>query len=58
MEKYRVIYTIATEIEADNDDEALDLASKLDYDDFAFVDAEVEEIEEAFYLWFGFLFHF
>ena len=57
MEKYRVIYTIATEIEADNDDEALDLASKLDYDDFAFVDAEVEEIKEEFYLWFGFLFH-
>lgn len=50
MKKYRVIYTIATEIEANNDDEALDLASELDYDDFAFVDAEVEEIEEDFHL--------
>ena len=50
MKKYRVIYTIATQIEADNDDEALDLASKLDSADFAFVDAEVEEIEEDFYL--------
>lgn len=48
MKKYRVIYTIVTEIEADNHNEALDIASKLDYDDFAFVDAEVEEIEEDF----------
>ena len=48
MKKYRIIYTIATEIEADNHNEALDIASELDYDDFAFVDAEVEEIEEVF----------
>ena len=50
MKEYRVIYTIAIQIEADNDDEALDLASKLDYDDFAFVDAEVEEIKEELHL--------
>ena len=50
MKKYRVIYTIATEIEADNDDEALDIADELGYDDFAFVDAEVEEIKEEFHL--------
>lgn len=50
MKKYRVIYTIATEIKADNHNEALDIASELDYDDFAFVDAEVEEIEEDFHL--------
>ena len=32
--KYRVIYTIYKEIEADNADEALDKAADYGYDDF------------------------
>lgn len=44
MKKYRVIYTIAIEVEAENEDEVLDIAAEHDYNDFAFVDAEFEEI--------------
>ena len=40
--KYRVIYTIYKEIEADNADEALDKAVDYGYDDFSFLDCEVE----------------
>ena len=46
MKKYRVIYTIAIEIEAENEDEVLDIAAEREYDDFAFIDAEFEEISE------------
>lgn len=46
MKKYRVIYTIAIEIEAENEDEVLDIAAEHEYDDFAFVDAEFEEIDD------------
>lgn len=46
MKKYRVIYIIAIEIEAENDDEVLDMvAENYEYDDFFFVDAEFEEVE-------------
>ena len=45
--KYRVIYTIYKEIEADDEDEALDKAANYDYDDFSFLDCEIEEINNA-----------
>lgn len=45
--KYRVIYTIYKEIEADNADEALDKAVDYGYDDFSFLDCEVEEVDNA-----------
>lgn len=43
MKKYRVIYVI--EIEAENEDEVLDIIAEHKYDDFTFVDAEFEEID-------------
>ena len=45
--KYRVIYTIYIEIEANSSDEAIDKAANYEYDDFAFLDCEVEEIDNA-----------
>ena len=43
--RYRVIYTIYKEIEADNADEALDKAADYEYDDFSFLDYDIEEID-------------
>lgn len=45
--KYRVIYTIYKEIEADNANEALDKAADYGYDDFSFLDYEIEEVNNA-----------
>ena len=45
--KYRVIYTIYKEIEADNADEALDKAADYEYDDFSFLDYDIEEIDNV-----------
>lgn len=45
--KYRVIYTIYKEIEADNADEALDKAADYEYDEFSFLDYEIEDIYNA-----------
>ena len=45
--KYRVIYTIYKEIEANSADDAIDEAANYEYDDFSFLDCEVEEIDNA-----------
>ena len=46
MAVYRVIYTLATYVNANSADEAEDMADEIDLDDFAFVDCEVERIKE------------
>ena len=45
--KYRVIYTIYKEIEADNADEALDKAADCEYNEFSFLDYDIEDIYNA-----------
>lgn len=45
MKKYLVVYTLAIEIEAENEDDVLKIAAEHDYNDFAFMDVEFDEIE-------------
>ena len=45
--KYRVIYTIYKEIEANSADEAIDKVADYEYDDFSFLDCEVEKVDNA-----------
>lgn len=47
MKRYRVIYTIATEVEAESEYDALNIASEMGYDEFSFIDEEAEELEEV-----------
>lgn len=43
MNKYMVVYTLSTEVEADSVDEALAIAAEIPLDKFDFIDAEVEK---------------
>lgn len=43
MNKYVVWYTLSTEVIAESEDEALEVAAETSLDEFNFVDAEVEK---------------
>lgn len=47
MNRYQVVYTIATIVHAEDEKDALDVAAELDMneDNFVFVDAEVEYLD-------------
>lgn len=46
MARYRVVYTIYAEVEADSHDEALDIVSDWKLDDMIFDSAEVERLAD------------
>lgn len=44
MAKYRVIYTMFVELEADSEEKAIEGASEIELDDFILLEVESEEI--------------